>query len=383
MTPAESPGIVMVQSKLAAVLALSAAALGTLAFADRSYAQFGGIFGGPPRPPADVPMGRPPMDDDRYYQTQPVFPREPRVVQPPPQGYPPQQGYPQQGYPQQGYPQQGYPQQGYPQQGYPQQGYPQQGYPQQGYPQQGPPQQGYPPGQQVGRPGAIQQQQLAPPPGATAAPPGQQQPGTSATLPGLAPGQRQPRGAPGQPDPTAQPNDEVVTQPPTQKIANNQAVFSGLDKITGRIISFEVAINETVQFGALQVTPRACYTRPPTETPNTDTFVEVDEITLQGDIKRIFTGWMYASSPGLHGVEHAIYDIWLADCKGPQTPAVAAATPDPAPPTAQQQRPPAQQRPQQQRQKQGAPQPGAPQPQAVQPQQQPAQQLAPPTSLVR
>ncbi len=93
-------------------------------------------------------------------------------------------------------------------------------------------------------------------------------------------------------------------------------MFSGLDKITGRIIAFDVAMNETVQFGALQVTPRVCYTRPPTETSNTDAFIEVDEITLQGEIKRVFTGWMFAASPGLHAIEHPIYDVWLADCKG-------------------------------------------------------------------
>jgi hypothetical protein len=157
----------------------------------------------------------------------------------------------------------------------------------------------------------------------------------------LPPGQRQPRGTP-QNDAALQPGDEVVIQPPLQKIPNNQAVFSGLDKITGRIISFDVAIGETVQFGALQVTPRVCYTRPPTETPNTDAFIEVDEITLQNEIKRIFTGWMFAASPGLHAVEHPIYDIWLADCKGPQAPTVAAVEPAPPPvaPRPQQKAPP-------------------------------------------
>jgi hypothetical protein len=95
-------------------------------------------------------------------------------------------------------------------------------------------------------------------------------------------------------------------------------VFSGLDKITGRIISFDAAVGETVQFGALQVTARACYTRPPTEATNTDAFVEVDEVTLQGEIKRIFTGWMFASSPGLHAIEHPIYDVWLTDCGSPE-----------------------------------------------------------------
>jgi hypothetical protein len=111
----------------------------------------------------------------------------------------------------------------------------------------------------------------------------------------------------------------VITELPSQKIANPTAVFAGLDKITGRIISFEVALNEKVQFGALQVTPRVCYTRPPTETTNTDSFVEVDEVTLQGEVKRLFTGWMFAISPGLHAVEHPIYDVWLTDCKGGTT----------------------------------------------------------------
>ena len=125
-----------------------------------------------------------------------------------------------------------------------------------------------------------------------------------------------------------------MVEPPPNKIANPTAVFSGLDKITGRIISFDVAINETVRFGALEVTPRACYTRPPTEAPNTDGFIEVDELTLQGEIKRIFTGWMFAASPGLNAVEHPIYDVWLTDCKGAPQPTVAEApaAPPPAPP---------------------------------------------------
>ncbi|MBB3935364.1 DUF2155 domain-containing protein [Aureimonas phyllosphaerae] len=99
------------------------------------------------------------------------------------------------------------------------------------------------------------------------------------------------------------------------RIENPEAVFSGLDKITGRITSFEVRINETVQFGALQVTPRACFTRTQEEAPKTDGFVEVDEITLDREIRRIFTGWMFADSPGLNAVEHPVYDVWLKDCK--------------------------------------------------------------------
>ena len=99
------------------------------------------------------------------------------------------------------------------------------------------------------------------------------------------------------------------------RIANPVAVFSGLDKITGRITTFDVYLNETVQFGALQVTPKACYSRDDTEQQKVDGFVEVDEITLDRRIRRIFTGWMFADSPGLNAVEHPIYDVWLKDCK--------------------------------------------------------------------
>lgn len=279
-------------------LVLAFAAMGAVPAA----AQFGSIFGNnPPRPPADVPSA-PPSQDDRY-----------------PQRFPQQRS---------------------------------------NLPPDVPPATPLPPGPPPG----VQTQPLPPPGGfrppdtrqQTNIPPQQERPQQGETsrgpLPGLPPGQRQPRGTPQPADTSPQPGDEVVTEPPSQKIENKTAVFSGLDKITGRIINFDVAIDETVQFGALQVTPRVCYTRPPTETPNTDAFVEVDEVTLKGEVRRIFTGWVFAASPGLHAVEHSIYDVWLTDCKAPVEPQVAeqaeqakpapaARTPTPQP------RQPAQRRP--------------------------------------
>ncbi|MBO0902038.1 DUF2155 domain-containing protein [Jiella sp. MQZ13P-4] len=102
---------------------------------------------------------------------------------------------------------------------------------------------------------------------------------------------------------------------PKARIKNPVAVFSGLDKITGRITTFDVYIDETVQFGALQVTPRVCLTSAEGEAEKTDAFVQVDEITLDRKIQRIFSGWMFADSPGLNAVEHPVYDVWLKSCK--------------------------------------------------------------------
>lgn len=306
----------MVRSRITAGLLTVCATLAVAAFTAPAAAQFGSIFSDePPRPPRNVPRGQqlPPADLGRDGDFRSgVDVRRPNLDADQPPSQP-----------------------------------------------QAPPM-ALPPSSRPGG-GTIQSQPLAPPPGGVAAPmqpnvpvqpappPGEQPQGTARSTPGLLPGIRQPRGAPEPADTSPQPGDEVVVAPPPQRIANPSAVFSGLDKITGRIISFDVAINETVQFGALQVTPRVCYTRPPTETPNTDAFIQVDEVTLQGEIKRIFEGWMFAASPGLHAVEHPIYDVWITDCKGGTGPEVAEAPAEAAKPAAraparqpagQQQRPP-------------------------------------------
>ena len=99
------------------------------------------------------------------------------------------------------------------------------------------------------------------------------------------------------------------------RVANPVAEFVGLDKITGQTTNFDVYIDETVQFGALQITPRVCNTSESQASERTTSFVEVDEITLDRDIRRLFSGWMFADDPGLSAVDHAVYDVWLNSCK--------------------------------------------------------------------
>ena len=88
-------------------------------------------------------------------------------------------------------------------------------------------------------PSGIQAQPLPPPPGGAPLPPGAQRARVAPPTPGA------PGAGPAPPDaqppaPAAQPDDTVITEMPTQKIENTRAVFAGLDKITGRIISFEL-----------------------------------------------------------------------------------------------------------------------------------------------
>ncbi|MGI9379364.1 MAG: DUF2155 domain-containing protein [Methyloligellaceae bacterium] len=100
-----------------------------------------------------------------------------------------------------------------------------------------------------------------------------------------------------------------------QQIPNEVAVFAALDKVTARISHLEIKIDETVKFGALKVTPRTCFTRPPEEPPLTSAFVEVQEIKLSGEEQKIFSGWMFAQSPGINAVQHPVFDVWLTNCK--------------------------------------------------------------------
>ncbi len=120
-------------------------------------------------------------------------------------------------------------------------------------------------------------------------------------------------------------------------VQNPIAIFAGLDKITGTITTFEININETKRFGSLNVTPRICNTRPITEEPKTTSFIEVDENQFDGKLKRIFTGWMLAQSPGLNAVEHPVYDIWLTGCRDPNAPKSDL---PPAPPAADEEKKP-------------------------------------------
>jgi hypothetical protein len=114
-----------------------------------------------------------------------------------------------------------------------------------------------------------------------------------------------------------------------ERLSNPIAVFNGLDKITGITTTFEIPIGEERRFGALIVKPNACYSSPITEEPKTTSFVDVDQVESDNTRKDLFSGWMFAESPGLNAVEHAIYDVWLTGCRDPNAPPpVVEAVPD-------------------------------------------------------
>jgi len=103
-------------------------------------------------------------------------------------------------------------------------------------------------------------------------------------------------------------------------------VLRGLDKITAHISTFDAPIGQTVRFGALQITARSCDKRPPEEVPESAAFLEIVEAREGEAPQRLFSGWMFASSPALSALENPIYDLWVLDCKN-EASASGATTP--------------------------------------------------------
>jgi len=97
-------------------------------------------------------------------------------------------------------------------------------------------------------------------------------------------------------------------------IASGGAVLQGLDKVTARIQRIEASIDQPVQFGSLRIRVRICVKRPPEELPESSVFLEITDERVGEEAVRVFSGWMFASSPSLSAMEHAVYDVWVVDC---------------------------------------------------------------------
>src|SRR5436309_2182264 len=100
---------------------------------------------------------------------------------------------------------------------------------------------------------------------------------------------------------------------------------SCVEKITARVSKFDAPVDAPVHFGSLSIRVRDCEKSAPEETPESAAFLEIDEKRPGEDkAKRVFSGWMFASSPALSALEHPVYDVWVVGCADP--------LPEPAPP---------------------------------------------------
>lgn len=165
---------------------------------------------------------------------------------------------------------------------------------------------------------AIAQTEIEPGAPQTEAAPVAAAPGSPVQAPAVAPAAiAEPVAAPVEPPPPPGPPKNAVLQ------------IKALDKITGRAVVLAAPLNKPVKFATLTITARTCYSTPPSETPETSAFLQIDDDPPDHSHIRRFSGWMYASSPGLNSLQHPLYDVWVISCsaKSPGQASPAAAAP--------------------------------------------------------
>lgn len=90
--------------------------------------------------------------------------------------------------------------------------------------------------------------------------------------------------------------------------------LQSLDKATARTMTFEAKVGSTLRFGPLYIRVQKCKKASPIDKPESAAFLQIWEIDTENEPQWVFSGWMFASSPGLSGMDHPIYDVWVLDC---------------------------------------------------------------------
>lgn len=115
-----------------------------------------------------------------------------------------------------------------------------------------------------------------------------------------------------------------------QALARNMESYNGvkiraLDKVTARSETLDLNIGDVLSFGSLEISVEACRKTPPIEQPESAAFLKIldypidQKTSTKKEAVTAFSGWMFASSPGLSSMDHPIYDIWVLDCIGEST----------------------------------------------------------------
>ncbi len=123
----------------------------------------------------------------------------------------------------------------------------------------------------------------------------------------------------------APPEPEEVLHQTDNWIETEKIVLRGLDKISARVFTSEVMVNQKVHFGSLEIYVRSASRSPPEDQPESACFLEIFDNKSGQQRQKVFSGWMFASNPALSALEHPVYDIWVQEAVLPPQLVEAAA----------------------------------------------------------
>lgn len=107
--------------------------------------------------------------------------------------------------------------------------------------------------------------------------------------------------------------EEAPDKPPPTATYTTIAL-QGLNKVTGRTSKLEAPIGTAMRFDTLEIVARRCWKSEPEDRPENAALLEISELKPGEQLEKIFLGWMFSSSPGLSGLEHAVYDVTVLEC---------------------------------------------------------------------
>lgn len=101
----------------------------------------------------------------------------------------------------------------------------------------------------------------------------------------------------------------------TAPVAPSAVQLQLLNKVTARSSTMDAPLMQPVFFGTLSITAKTCWVAPADTKPEQAALLEISETTPEKTQKPVFSGWMFASSPALSAMEHAVYDVAVIGCK--------------------------------------------------------------------
>ncbi|MBY0293327.1 MAG: DUF2155 domain-containing protein [Alphaproteobacteria bacterium] len=118
------------------------------------------------------------------------------------------------------------------------------------------------------------------------------------------------------------PSSTEIASPPeddlfaTEKnIVTNGITLQGLDKQTARVFIIDALVGQTIEFGTLKIVVKHCEKTPLEDRHESMAFIIISEEKAKSAPHKLFSGWMFSSSPALSFLDHPLYDIWIKDCK--------------------------------------------------------------------
>lgn len=91
-------------------------------------------------------------------------------------------------------------------------------------------------------------------------------------------------------------------------------VLRGINKVTAKTQPIEAPIGSVTRFGTIEIVAHKCWKSAPEDRPENAALLEISEIKQGEAPQRVFSGWMFSSTPGISSLEHPFYDINVVGC---------------------------------------------------------------------